>query len=256
MRTVLLCIVVGLLLAAAGAQLYLPGFVAARLGESLQAATGLSSLDVRLRAFPALTLLTGSVPHLDVSAEDVVVDGLRLESIQLEADNVRLDLGELLWRRALTVRSGQAAVRLTVTEQALTEYAGARPELPPGVRVRVTDGGLELTGRAAVLGSVVEALVLGHFEPDGGTGLLFVPDDVQVQGQALPPLLVAVLREAFRVRIDLSRLPFPIVVHEVLYESGKLVIVGRPVLEGLRVVTVPADAALPAPVAAAASLRG
>jgi len=235
MRKALLSVIVVLLLAAGAAQLFLPTFVAARVGESLRAATGLSSLDVRVRALPALTLLTGTVPRLDVAAANVVVDGLQVESLAIAAENVRLDLGQLLREKALAVRAGEAFVRLTVTEEALTEYANGRPELPPGVQVRVTEAGLELAGQAAVFGSVVEALVVGHFEPDGGTGIVFVPDDVQVQGQALPACLIAVVREAFRVRIDLANGPFPIVVHQVLYEPGRLIVVGRPVLDGLRV---------------------
>lgn len=247
MRTILLGVIAGLLLVMAGAQLYLPDFVAARLGESLQSATGIPSLNVRLRSFPALGLLAGRVGRMDVSAADVQVDGLRVESLQLEAQNVRVDVSELLRRRVPAVRSGQALVRLTVTEEALTEYARARPELPPGVRVRVTDSGLELSGRAAVFGNVVEALLAGHFEPDGATGLVFVPDDVEVQGQTLPAFLVAVLREAFRVRIDLANSPFPIVVDEIIYEPGRLTVVGRPLLDELHVAAEPPVSALSTP---------
>lgn len=237
MRTTLLAIVIGLLLVLLGAQLFLPAFMAARLGESLQAATGIRSLDVQLSSFPAVTLLVGNVERMGVSAADVVVDGLRIESIELEAENLRFDVGELWRSRQLEVRSGEAAVvRLTVTDAALTEYANARPELPPDVRVRISEEGVELTGSVTLLGNVVQAGVVGRFEPDGETGVVFVPEEVEVQGQALPPFLVAVLRETYRVHIDLTDGPFPVVVEDIVHMPGRLMLIGRPVLQNFGMV--------------------
>lgn len=238
MRTILLTIVIGVLLLMAGAQVYLPPFMEARLGEGLQAATGIPSLNVELQSFPAVRLLTGAVGHMIVFADDVMVDGLRIESLHLEAADVRIGVGEVLRGRSPSVRAGgEAAVRLTVTSESLTEYANAMPDLPPGMRVDINERGVELAGSVTLLGSAIDATVVGRFQPDGHTGVMFVPDNVAVEGQALPAFLVAVLRELFSVHVDLADGPLPIAVDEVIHMPGRLVVVGRPLLDGFGVVS-------------------
>lgn len=232
MRRFLFSFVVGALLIVSGAQLYLPPFIEARLGEGLQTATGIDSLDVRLHTFPAVRLLAGTVGHLDVTANDVTVDGLRVDSLQLEADNVQVDFMSLIRGGAFSLHSGEdVTVTVTVTAASLTEYARSRPELPEDVGVDVSEQGVELAGSVSLLGTNVDAAVVGRFEPDGHTGIVFVPGDVSVQGQSLPPFLVAAVRQMYSVKVDLSDGPMPIVVEEVVHSPGKLTIVGRPLLD-------------------------
>lgn len=233
MRRFLLTIVIGAFVIVSSAQLYLPPFIGARLGEGLQTATGIDSLDVSLHTFPAVRLLSGVVGRLAVTADDVMVDGLRVDSFQLDARNVEVDVMSLIRGDALSIRRGDdVVVRLTVTAASLTEYARNRPELPADVSIDVSEGGVELVGRVAVLGNRVDAAVVGRFEPDGHTGVVFVPEDVSVQGQSLPPFLISALRQAYNVQVDLSHGPMPIIVDEVIHTAGKLVVVGRPLLDG------------------------
>lgn len=234
MRTFLLTMVIGALLVVAGAQLYLPPFMEARVAEGLQKATGIHSLDVRLHTFPAVRLLTGVVGRMAVSADDVMVDDLRIELLHLEARDVRVDMAQLLRGRSFSLRSTEDLwVRLTVTAAALTEYADTRPELPAGIRVDVTERGVELTGRIALLGNTFDAAIIGRFEPDGHTGIVFVPDDISVDGRSLPPFMVAALHQAYTVKVDLGDGPLPIVVEEVIHTAGEFIVVGRPLLNGI-----------------------
>lgn len=234
MRTFLRTVVIGVLLVVAGAQLYLPPFMEARLGESLQQSVGIESLDVHLQTFPAVKMLTGAVGYMVVSAADVTVDGLRIEALQLEARGVRVDVSQLVRDGTFSVRSGDdLSVRMTVTSGALTEYVRERPELPPGAQVDVTEQGVELAGRVTLLGNTIDAAVAGHFESDGRSGIVFVPDDISVEGQSLPPFIVATLRQAYTVKADLGAGPLPMVVEKVIHTPGKLVVVGRPLLDDL-----------------------
>lgn len=45
--------------------------------------------------------------------------------------------------------------------------------------------------------------------------------------------MVALLRELYAVHVDLTEGPLPMAVDEVVHEPGKLVVVGRPLLDGL-----------------------
>ncbi len=228
-RTAVFCI----LLIVAGAQVYLPGFVAGRLGDGFREATGIAALDVSVRAFPAVQLLAGRVPRLAVTADDVLVDGLRVEQLQLEAENVRVGMGPLLRGRSPSIRAGGASVRLTVGSEALTEYARGLAGVPADIEVDVDEGGVELKGSVELFGGTIHAAVVGRFEADGDSGLVFVPGDVAVEGQSLPPFMVALLRELYAVHVDLTEGPLPMAVDEVVHEPGKLVVVGRPLLDGL-----------------------
>lgn len=236
MRKTLLSIIIVVLLIFIGTQVYVPAYMEARLAESLRTATGIPSLNVNVRTFPAVRLLTGTVEHMTVAAADVVVDGLRIESLQLEAENVRVGVGALLIGRSPSVRVGGAStVRLTVTDESLTEYANAVPEMPPGVHIDISERGVELQGRVALLGSAIDATIVGRFQPVDETAIQFVPDDVAVEGQALPAFLVAVIRELVSVQVDLADGPLPIAVDDVIHEPERLVVVGRPLLEGFGV---------------------
>lgn len=233
MRRFLLTIVIGAFVIVSGAQLYLPPFIGARFAEGLQTATGIESLDVSLHTFPAVRLLSGVVGRLAVSADDVMVDGLRVDSLRLDARNVEVDVMSLVRGDTVSIRRGDdVEVRLTVTAASLTEYARNRPELPSDVSIDVSDRGVELAGRVVLLGNPVDAAVVGRFEPDGHTGVVFVPEDVSVQGQSLPSFLISALRQAYTVRVDLSHGPLPVIVDEVIHGKGKLVVVGRPLLDG------------------------
>ncbi len=57
-----------------------------------------------------------------------------------------------------------------------------------------------------------------------------------MQGQALPPFLVAVLRETYRVQIDLTDGPFPVVVEDIVHMPGRSMLIGRPVLQNFGMV--------------------
>src|SRR5690625_3239930 len=79
-----------------------------------------------------------------------------------------------------------------------------------------------------MLNNVVPVVVTGTFQPTGGPEVLFVPDDVVVQGTPLPAFMVTVLRETYTMRIDLGDAPLPLFVDEVVHEAGRLVVRGRP----------------------------
>jgi len=237
MRKTLWTIFIVIVLVVVGAQLFLPAYVAKRLGDGLQAATGISAWDVDVSAFPALRLLAGDVARLAVSADHIVMQGLHVESLQLEAENVRIGVSRLMRGGPLSVHAGgSASLRLTVTAEALTAYARELAELPPDVRIDVGEQGVALAGRVTLLGSPVNATVSGRFEPADHGAVAFVPDRVAVDGQPLPPFMVAILRELYSVRLNLTEGPLPMTVDEVIHMPGKLIVIGRPLLDGFDLV--------------------
>ena len=102
MRSLLTGLLVAGLALLGGTQLVVPSFLADRVAQGLQGSMNGAAVHVQLDAFPALRILAGSVDRLTVTVSDVTVDGLALESLRLEAVDVRLDVPGLLrgeaWR--------------------------------------------------------------------------------------------------------------------------------------------------------------
>src|SRR5690606_41647107 len=69
----------------------------------------------------------------------------------------------------------RSSVRLTVGSEALTEYARGLAGVPADIEVDVDEGGVELKGSVELFGGTIHAAVVGRFEADGDSGLVFLP---------------------------------------------------------------------------------
>lgn len=244
MRAFFVTLVVIVVVVFAATQIFVPPLLEARVGEGLTPLANGAPVHVKLSSFPAYRMLTGSVARFDVRVEDFSVDGLPVAEFQMNARNVDVDVGRLLQGEALPVRGAERfAVEIVVTEDGLERYVNDALAFPGRVTTELTSEGLRLSGDVTLLNNVVPVVVTGKFQRTGTTEIVFVPDDVAVQGTALPAFMVTVLREAYTMDIDLNDAPLPLLVDEVLHESGRLILRGRPqALPGV----APASA-LPAP---------
>ncbi len=218
----------------AGTEAFVPSFLAERVAGGLKEALGDGTVRVQLAAFPALRLLAGDVDRMTVTVEGLVVDGLALDSLRLEAANVHVDLPGLLrgrdWRPSYR---DEVTVEAVITENALTELVRARLPAQVDVAVRLDAGGVELSGRTEVLGLPMDVNVRGRVAAEqGGTRLVFVPEQIVVGGQVLADWVAQGIRQMYTAAVDLRGAPVPLVVEEVVHEPGRLVIAGRPFRDG------------------------
>lgn len=208
-------------------QLFVPPLLEARVGEGLEAIVNGAPVQVSLSTFPAYRMLTGTVGRLDVNVQDFVVDGLRVADFELRARNLAVDVARMLRGETLPVKqSDELSMRAVVTEQALSDFVNDRLSFPGQVATSLSPEGASLTGDVELLGNVVPVVVTGRFRPVGSSEIVFAVDDVQVQGSPLPGFVLAVLKEAYTVRIDLSGGPLPLFVDDVEHESGRAVLLG------------------------------
>lgn len=214
-------------------QLFVPPLLETRVGEGLEAAVNGAAVHVSMSSFPAYRLLTGTVQRLEVNVHDVDVSGLRVADFRLQANNLNVDVGRVLQGEPLPVKSSERfIVEAVVTEDAVNEYVNRELSFPGSVHTELSSEGARLSGDVELLNNIVPVVVTGHFEPSAASELTFVVDDVEVQGAALPGFMLAVLREAYTVHIDLNEGPFPLLVDDVVHERGRIVVQGRPQVGG------------------------
>jgi len=234
MRALLAGLLMIALAVAAGAEAWVPGFLAARVADGLQASLGSATVQVQLTGFPALRMLWGRVDRLTVTVAGLEVDGLALESLRLEAAGVELDVAALLRGQGWQPGDGdEVTVEAVIREEALAELVRARLPAELDVQVALAAGGMELRGRTSVLGLPVDVAVRGRMAPEaGGTRIVFVPEEIAVGGQVLAEWIAAGLRQAYTAAVDLGAAPVPVVVEAVVHEPGRVIVTGRPAFSG------------------------
>lgn len=228
MRRLFATVIVMIALVLVGTQLFLPSLVEQKMSESLQSAVPGAPIDVRLSAFPALRLLTGSVGKFAVDVRDFALNGLTVAHLAVEARNLDVDVAGVWRGETLPVRGGGSfVIQVVVTEDALTDYINDTLAWPGDVRAEVRDDGVRVSGDVRLGETTLPVVVVGRFEPADGTAITFVVDDLMVEGARLPTFMLTVLKEAYRVRIDLDDAPLPLFVDEIVHEQGQIILKGR-----------------------------
>lgn len=235
-----------LVLVFAGTQLYLPPLFEARLEEALvqafefdeasntpggQGGPGAGGpVQVRLAAFPALRLLSGSLDHVDIEARGVYLDGFRVDNLHVQGRGVRIDRGQLTGSGQWELLHADALnAELRVSEASINEHLRNRPDLGGLFQATVADGSIAFRGSAVLFGRPVSLTVAGTFVPRDGTRIDFVPRDVAVDEAQIPRVLLDAFAQsdAMRIGVDLQDLPIPLEVSRIELEPGWLTLRAR-----------------------------
>lgn len=130
--------------------------------------------DVSIRGFPlALNALRESVDGLDISVDGEEFEGLRVEQVELQVDEVAFSSNELLGGGGtIEVAGGDGTA--TITDDDLTDYL-AGTGVP--IVVRFEQGAVRATGTVTVAGISADASVEGELVLAGDV-LRFTPTTV------------------------------------------------------------------------------
>lgn len=177
MRRLLVALVIlaGLVVGADfGFRLWAEAAVANRVDRSL----GLAERpDVDFHGFPfTLQVLRSRFEGVDVEMEGLQVQGLVLQAVRLELEDVRFPRERLFSSGPGNIRARSGKGVLEVTEDDLTAYLQQR-DVP--VEVRFLGPAVQATGSLSVGGVEVEAKATAELEVEGG-GLVFEPQDIEV----------------------------------------------------------------------------
>lgn len=222
-------VILGVVVAGAliASQVILPGMVEERLAGAI---AGLvphhDRLTVHVTSYPAFRLLGGWIDGIAIDLVQPRIDGVTLAWLALRGERVRVDV-QALRDRALVIREADAIqVEVALNEAQLTRYLGSQLPQVTDIRVELTPGAVIVHGAATVLAQSLNASVSGRIEPIGGTRLRFVPEDITVQQQAVPELLVRAVGSLWEWELDLSFLPFAVQVDAIHVEPGVIIAKG------------------------------
>lgn len=206
------------------AEISAPRLIARGLELGLRRTLG-SDVEVRLDAYPSLRLLLGQFDHLTVVARGVDLGGLTAEEYALAAEQMTVNLRQLLARRELRfVNQGRLTVQVTITEGELSNFLRGRLPALQDWRVQINEGSVIAVGKIPLVHTDVDVRIHGKFQALGKEKIAFVPERAEVQGIELPAALLQVLMQQAEVYIDLEAAPMPLELIDVKMEPGKLVV--------------------------------
>lgn len=192
-----------------------------RLAAVARDAFGLDATPtVQLDVFPIVTkIISGELPGLTITAEDVTVDDLAIATLVATLRDVRVD-GGILGGADLSVTVGEGSVTAEVTQQAINALLKRRGER---ATVALTPGRARVTATRTFLGRDRKLVATGRVVLRKRT-LVFEPDSVTVDGEPPPRALEAEAERQATVEIDLPALPGGFRVNRVDVSDGMLVL--------------------------------
>lgn len=187
-----------------------------------------ADVSVRLASYPSLRLLLGQFEQIEIEAKNVSLGGLVANQYALVAENVAVNMRELLMKREVRFRNeGQMQVRVVVEEGELSKLLWERiPELR-GWRIQLHAGRVTVLGQVPLLNAKVDIAVQGKFVAVGQDKIAFVPEGVEILGAPLPAALVSAVMQDTQFHIDLAAAPMPLELLDVKMEPGQLIVVAR-----------------------------
>jgi hypothetical protein len=205
------------------AQVIIPKQAETMLQKAIQdSLTSYEEVNVTVKSFPAFEILLGRVDRLSVSATMLSKDDIRIHQAEIDLKGLKFYVGKGSSNKGFTVRSvdnGEAYVILT--EEDLNEYISSQLGGTRSITVELTKGEGIIRGLFDIAGTSIELAINGEFQP-AGSGLVFRPRGLKVQDTYVPRDLVDEILNTLNLRLDLSKLPFPLSVTSVKPHEGKL----------------------------------
>lgn len=209
------------------AEVSAPRLIARGLELGLRRTLG-SDVEIKLDAYPSLRLLLGHFEELSVVARGVNLGGLTVEEYTLAAEQVTVNLRELLARRELRfVNQGRLTVQVTVAEGELSSFLREKMPALKDWRVQINAGNAVVIGKIPLQTIELDVRVHGKFQALGKEKIAFVPERAEVQGVELPAALVQALLQDAQFYIDLKAAPMPLELIDVKMEPGRLIVRAR-----------------------------
>lgn len=208
-----------------------PRIIASHLEGAIKSGVdGIDSVRIRLGAFPVLRLITsGKVNSLSIDCTGLWVEGLRVESLMIDARDIIIDMQALREEgKFFLSQIGQGRADLVIGENDLTMYVKGLKGIPESVLVELAPGRVTVKGDVSVAGISIPVNVDGEFVPEQeGTALAYRINNIQIAGAKLPSVITDGLLSSLSFSLDISDLPVPVVISGVSMEDDILRITGR-----------------------------
>ncbi len=221
---VVICIVLVL-------ELTVPRIIASQLEDAIESSVDkIESVRVRLRAFPAINLLSsGAVNSISIDCRGLFIEGLRIESLMIDASDILIQREALAEKSSLVLSHiGQGQAEVVLTEDDLTSYVRGLDGVPDSVLVELNPGQVTVRGHVNVAGMDIPVELEGEFVAEqGGACLSYAISHIRIGNAMLPSIITDGFLSGLSFSLDMSSLPIPVVISDVIMEDKIVSILGR-----------------------------
>lgn len=141
----------------------LPSFINSQIESRLAQKIQSDSITATVNTSPDFMLLFGQVDTINISADNINLDKIKLKNLTLNGQDVQVSIADLLLARRLVVNSAQ---NLTVTgvidENNLTELLNEKVDKLSDIQAQISPDDVEATGKISFLGQQATVHVKGH----------------------------------------------------------------------------------------------
>lgn len=202
-------------------ELLTPWAVSRVLGSSLSKVMPSRSQEISSRTLPGISLLLGRFDKVRSVSQDAVIDGLRIQRVQVAIDDAAIDIGELFGSSRIRVKQVRnLEIMMQVNEKDLAEYMATKIKEVKNPKVRILQDKIEIRGDVDLGLIKVTAGVDGRIVGDSQS-IRFRSDRLEV-GSAGGINFGALFAEI--PLIDLTKLPFQVAVRKVITEKGVITV--------------------------------
>ena len=181
MRKIRLIIVAVLVVLIGFSTVLLPSIISSQIESRLAQKINADAINAAVDTSPDFMLLFGQVDTINISADNIILDKIKLKNLTLNGRDVQISVADLLLARRLVVSSAQ---NLTVTgvidENNLTELLNEKVDKVSDIQAKISPDGVEATGQISFLGQKAAVHVKGHVLIEG-EDLIFRITDADTQ---------------------------------------------------------------------------
>ncbi len=181
MRKLRIIIVAVLIVLIGFGTVLLPSIISSQIESRLAQKIQSDAITAEVNTSPDFMLLFGQVDTINISADNIILDKIKLKNLTLNGQDVQISVADLLLARRLVVNSAQD---LTITgiidENNLTELLNEKVDKISDIQAKISPDGVEATGKISFLGQKASVHVKGHVLVEG-TDLIFRITDADTQ---------------------------------------------------------------------------
>lgn len=213
-------------------ELLLPAVVARGVAAGLDKIIGPGeTINVQLKAYPALKMLTGRIDQITVKTSNVQAAGLVIDQLTATIDQVSVNLRTLLTKRQIqTTKSPNLDVKLTISEQNLKQYVLANVKGVKDPRLTIEPGKVTAGGYLTFNGKDYFVVGEGRFVIRDGGKIGLELTGLKVDDQEMPAGLLSKVMEMLGgtdLFIDMTKFPVPLEATGVQMNDKSLVIIAH-----------------------------
>ena len=223
MKKIILILVIIILLST---QFFLPRYTANQLKASLQEEVDdYQKLKIEIASWPALELLFKAADQVQVSAQSITIDQLRITDLRAGFENLRLQKKEGEWQ---AVQGKNTDLNMVITENDLNKYLRTQEELDifKKIKLDITPQQVILNGVISIFNAEVTLQLTGDFRVVKDKKVIFSSDKLAVENFLISTSSIEQLKEKLQFELDLRELPLPLDVRKVELKKDLLVIKG------------------------------